>query len=199
MCHLRPVSCAARFLSLSIPYLCQSQHSLGYKFSSVLYSTISPKLSSFPPSIIFTPSSHISSISTSSLATRTSTFRYSTAMTSNVKKMAISQGRATIITNKLEQPDLDNRSYRVIRLPNKLEALIVHDPDTDKASAALDVHVGNFSDSDDLPVSCLMPLCFLSPHIPPRIRPCTVPFWIYYCLAALLVGRLLEMPASIQQ
>ena len=55
------------------------------------------------------------------------------------------------VTDRLEKPDLDDRSYRVIRLPNKLEALLVHDPDTDKASAAVNVNVGNFSDDDDMP------------------------------------------------
>ncbi|KAJ5688808.1 hypothetical protein N7462_003200 [Penicillium macrosclerotiorum] len=55
------------------------------------------------------------------------------------------------ITECLEKPDLDDRSYRVIRLPNQLEALLVHDPDTDKASAAVNVNVGNFSDEDDMP------------------------------------------------
>lgn len=55
------------------------------------------------------------------------------------------------ITENLEKPELDDRSYRVIRLPNKLEALLVHDPDTDKASAAVNVNVGNFSDEDDMP------------------------------------------------
>ncbi|KAJ5466589.1 hypothetical protein N7539_009545 [Penicillium diatomitis] len=55
------------------------------------------------------------------------------------------------ITESLEKPELDDRSYRVIRLPNKLEALLVHDPDTDKASAAVNVNVGNFSDSGDMP------------------------------------------------
>ncbi|KAJ5223283.1 Peptidase M16 core [Penicillium chermesinum] len=55
------------------------------------------------------------------------------------------------ITEDLEKPELDDRSYRVIRLPNKLEALLVHDPDTDKASAAVNVNVGNFSDQDDMP------------------------------------------------
>ncbi|KAJ5908683.1 Peptidase M16 core [Penicillium taxi] len=55
------------------------------------------------------------------------------------------------ITENLERPELDDRSYRVIRLPNKLEALLVHDPDTDKASAAVNVNVGNFSDEDDMP------------------------------------------------
>lgn len=55
------------------------------------------------------------------------------------------------ITEHLERPELDDRSYRVIRLPNQLEALLVHDPDTDKASAAVNVNVGNFSDQDDMP------------------------------------------------
>jgi hypothetical protein len=55
------------------------------------------------------------------------------------------------VTDQLEIPSLDDRQYRVIRLPNKLEALLVHDPETDKASAALDVNVGNFSDDDTMP------------------------------------------------
>lgn len=55
------------------------------------------------------------------------------------------------VTDQLEIPSLDDRQYRVIRLPNDLEALLVHDPETDKASAALDVNVGNFSDEDTMP------------------------------------------------
>lgn len=59
--------------------------------------------------------------------------------------------KARRIADDLEKPDLDDRSYRVIELPNKLEALLVHDPQTDKASASLNVNVGNFSDDDDMP------------------------------------------------
>ena len=55
------------------------------------------------------------------------------------------------IADQLEKPSLDDRSYRVIQLPNKLEALLVHDPDTDKASASVNVNVGSFSDADDMP------------------------------------------------
>lgn len=55
------------------------------------------------------------------------------------------------VTDGMEKPSLDNRSYRVVRLPNELEVLIVHDPDTDKASAAIDVNVGNFSDEEAMP------------------------------------------------
>lgn len=58
---------------------------------------------------------------------------------------------ATVLTDRLEKPSLDDRDYRVIKLPNELEVLLVHDPDTDKASAALDVNVGNFSDEEDMP------------------------------------------------
>ncbi|KAK9447853.1 Metalloenzyme, LuxS/M16 peptidase-like protein [Limtongia smithiae] len=56
----------------------------------------------------------------------------------------------TLLADALERPELDNRSYRVVRLANDLEALLIHDPDTDKASAALDVRVGAFSDPKDL-------------------------------------------------
>ena len=55
------------------------------------------------------------------------------------------------IAERLEAPVLDDRSYRVIRLANKLEALLVHDPDTDKASASVSVDVGSLSDADDMP------------------------------------------------
>ena len=55
------------------------------------------------------------------------------------------------LTEQLEKPEIDNRLYRVIRLPNKLEALLIHDVDADKASAALDVNVGAFSDAEDMP------------------------------------------------
>jgi insulysin len=55
------------------------------------------------------------------------------------------------VANSMERPALDNRSYRVVKLQNELEALLIHDPETDKASGALDVNVGSFSDTDDMP------------------------------------------------
>ena len=55
------------------------------------------------------------------------------------------------IVHTMEKPLLDDRSYRVIQLPNQLEILLIHDPNTDKAAAAMDVNVGSFSDPDDLP------------------------------------------------
>lgn len=55
------------------------------------------------------------------------------------------------ITDNLEKPLLDNRTYRVIELPNKVEVLLVHDDTTDKSSAALDVRVGSMCDDEELP------------------------------------------------
>lgn len=50
----------------------------------------------------------------------------------------------------IEKPLLDNREYKLIRLPNQLEVLVISDPETDKASAAMDVRVGHLSDPHDL-------------------------------------------------
>lgn len=55
------------------------------------------------------------------------------------------------VADNMEKPVLDNRSYRVVKLANELEALLIHDPETDKASGALDVNVGSFSDTSDMP------------------------------------------------
>lgn len=51
----------------------------------------------------------------------------------------------------LERPQLDDRAYRIVTLPNQLEVLLIHEAGTDKASAALDVNVGSFSDAEDMP------------------------------------------------
>ena len=67
------------------------------------------------------------------------------------RSFASVMGNIRRITDELEKPETDDRSYRVIELSNKLEALLVHDPNTDKASASLNVNVGNLSDESDMP------------------------------------------------
>jgi hypothetical protein len=64
------------------------------------------------------------------------------------------QRSVELITDRLELPAIDDRLYRVILLPNQLEVLLVQDADTDKASAAMDVNVGNFSDPPELAGMC---------------------------------------------
>ena len=56
-----------------------------------------------------------------------------------------------LASDEIEKPDLDTRAYRVIRLPNQLEAMLISDPETDKSSAALDVNVGYYNDPPDIP------------------------------------------------
>jgi insulysin len=56
-----------------------------------------------------------------------------------------------VIESSVDKPVTDDRQYRVITLANGLEALLIHDPDADRASAAMDVNVGSFSDPVGLP------------------------------------------------
>lgn len=123
------------------------------------------------------------------------------------------------VTNKLEVPALDDRSYRVIRLPNKVEALIVHDPDTDKASAAVNVNVGSFSDADDMPgmahavehllfmgtKKASIPVCTSQPILTPftvpkgeRLQPVPhSPFRLFKCIHSFNRDQLLLRSRSL--
>ena len=51
----------------------------------------------------------------------------------------------------IERSPADTRDYRAVLLDNGLEALLVSDPDTDKAAAALNVNVGSANDPDTRP------------------------------------------------
>ncbi|KAF7969517.1 hypothetical protein HWV62_27003 [Athelia sp. TMB] len=51
----------------------------------------------------------------------------------------------------IEKSELDDRSYRVIRLENGLNATVIHDPTADKAAASLDVAIGHLYDPVDMP------------------------------------------------
>jgi len=48
----------------------------------------------------------------------------------------------------------DERDYRLVRLQNGLQAMLVHDVKADKAAASLDVAVGHLYD----PVRCILTL-----------------------------------------
>ena len=52
---------------------------------------------------------------------------------------------------EIERSPADARDYRALLLDNGLEALVVSDPDTEKAAAALDVNVGSANDPDTRP------------------------------------------------
>ena len=64
---------------------------------------------------------------------------------------ATSPPAVTVLPVVFDKSSVDDREYRNITLPNGLETLLVHDALADKASAAIDVGVGNFNDDNDLP------------------------------------------------
>ncbi|CAL1547485.1 unnamed protein product [Lymnaea stagnalis] len=45
----------------------------------------------------------------------------------------------------------DNRQYRGLELKNGMKILLISDPETDKSSAAMDIHIGHLKDPSDLP------------------------------------------------
>lgn len=47
----------------------------------------------------------------------------------------------------MEKPLNDDREYRHFVLGEELDVLLISDPDTDKASAAMDVYVGQLCDT----------------------------------------------------
>ncbi|KAJ3207689.1 Insulinase (Peptidase M16) [Clydaea vesicula] len=55
-----------------------------------------------------------------------------------------------ILFDDVEKPSIDERKYRHLKLDNDLEVLLISDKDTEKAAAALDVHVGQMCD----PIEC---------------------------------------------
>ncbi|KII88123.1 hypothetical protein PLICRDRAFT_160956 [Plicaturopsis crispa FD-325 SS-3] len=57
----------------------------------------------------------------------------------------------SVFTKPIVTSQQDDREYRLIRLENGLEAMLIHDAKADKAAASLDVAVGHLSDPDDMP------------------------------------------------
>ena len=55
------------------------------------------------------------------------------------------------VCNGIHVSAQDDREYRALTLPNRLEVLLIHDANTDKGSAALDVNVGHFKDPAEFP------------------------------------------------
>lgn len=53
--------------------------------------------------------------------------------------------------DNISKSQQDNRDYRGLHLANGLKVLLVSDPSTDKAAAALTVGVGHMSDPDNIP------------------------------------------------
>ena len=61
------------------------------------------------------------------------------------------QPSVSLLPSRLETPLGDARQYELLIMGNKLEVLLVHDATTDRASAALDIRVGSYSDPPGMP------------------------------------------------
>ena len=67
-------------------------------------------------------------------------------------KFNIAPGQKIVLPDpEVEKSPSDTRSYRALTLANGLRVLLASDPRADQSAAALDVHVGHFSDPPDLP------------------------------------------------
>jgi secreted Zn-dependent insulinase-like peptidase len=60
-----------------------------------------------------------------------------------------------VFVGKIEKPDFDERSYRILELKNGLGVVLVHDPLADKSAACLRVAVGSLYDPVRAPVPSL--------------------------------------------
>ncbi|OLO06247.1 peptidase M16 [Salinicola socius] len=73
------------------------------------------------------------------------------ASVDRVQPTQSSAAQSALVQNALIQSPNDDRQYRAITLDNGLQALLVSDPDADKAAAAMDVSVGSDNDPADMP------------------------------------------------
>lgn len=71
-----------------------------------------------------------------------------------------------IYPQAIQKSERDDREYKLIRLENGLQAMLVHDANTDKAAASLDVAIGHLSDpvSRDPPYYLLFHGSLRPPH-----------------------------------
>lgn len=72
------------------------------------------------------------------------------------------KGNYLYFDGKIEKPDNDKSEYRLIKLvENDFVALLIHNDETDTASAAMDVHVGSLQDPVSLKKKKKWSVCFL--------------------------------------
>ena len=64
--------------------------------------------------------------------------------------LAAASSTAAVAAEVVKSP-IDEREYLAFTLPNGLRVLLISDPDSSRAAAALDVHVGSFCDPQNIP------------------------------------------------
>lgn len=66
-------------------------------------------------------------------------------------KVTMADASKLLRVNNIVKSQQDNRDYRGLQLSNGLKVLLISDPATDKAAAAMTVDVGHMSDPENLP------------------------------------------------
>ena len=76
----------------------------------------------------------------------------SIAATANATSSNNNNNNATLPSSPIavQKSASDTRDYRYLKLKNDLSVLLISDPTTDKAGAAMSVAVGYFCDPDDI-------------------------------------------------
>lgn len=70
---------------------------------------------------------------------------------SSLPSIKVTMSETLLRVNNIVKSQQDNRDYRGLQLTNGLKVLLISDPATDKAAAAMTVDVGHMSDPDNLP------------------------------------------------
>ena len=68
-----------------------------------------------------------------------------------MKSTTVNSTTTNTTGSNVESSAQDDRIYKIMTLENNLTCLLISDPTTDKASAAMDVRVGHLSDPPDIP------------------------------------------------
>ncbi|KAH9945848.1 Metalloenzyme, LuxS/M16 peptidase-like protein [Epithele typhae] len=66
-------------------------------------------------------------------------------------RVTAGQTSFSVFPKPIQKSPQDDREYRIIKLDNGLQAMLIHDAKADKAAASLDVAVGHLYDPDDMP------------------------------------------------
>ncbi|KDQ10557.1 hypothetical protein BOTBODRAFT_36079 [Botryobasidium botryosum FD-172 SS1] len=75
----------------------------------------------------------------------------SSSLTNSWQPAGNPDGKYSVFAQPIVKSPQDDREYRLIKLHNGLQALLVADKTSDKAAASLSVGVGHLSDPDDMP------------------------------------------------
>ena len=82
-----------------------------------------------------------------------STQQYTQSITESTDVIDIHETKSITLAHDIDfiKSPLDRRQYKCIQLPNKLQVLLVSDPDTDIEAASMHIKAGHFDDPIDRP------------------------------------------------